>query len=371
MYTFINDVKNVQPNAEINSLVKNKLHNGKPTEDVEIFSKIVWGKDTSKYGKRVDTVLEGIKKLAEDASNGDTKAAAEINSITTITLQQPLQQRLQINNLLGNVTTVGYNEALRYEYYQLQTDAFVRDQASSGSVVTPTTKKTTKYADSHTVSGGLAVDYRELASGAMDNMSAAMEQILTSMTNHVVLYNIKTLHDAIVAATTIKNYSAGITLTNVDNTLKIARRWGRVSIIGDYSAVSKIADISGFSVGSATATEVRFSEEVMNEIRMTGLVKNYKGTAIVETPNSYDLTTLNTSGDYYKPILPTTDLFFVPQGSYAAPLQIVLRGGLTSMSGIDLNSRSNIQVWDLEHGAAIIDQHLPMIGLIYDSSLAE
>lgn len=368
-FTYVEDAKNIQPNVEINNLVNNKLKNGKATEDVEIFSKMVWGKDVSKYGKRVDTILDSVKKIAEAADNGDAKSMAEINSITTVTLQQPLMQRLQINYFLGNVTNVGYNEALRYTYSQLQGD-MSRDQASSGSVVTPTVKKVTKYADTHTVSGGLAIDYRELASGDTNDMANAMEQIITSMTNHVVLYNINTLHDAIVAATTMKNYSAGITASNVDATLKIARRFGNVTIMGDYSAVSKLNDLSGFNIASGTATEVRFSEEVMNEIRRTGLIKNYKGSVVVETPNSYDITKLNASGTFFAPQLPTTDLFFVPHGA-VSPLQIVLRNGLTSISGVDLNTRQNVTLWDLEHGSAILYEYLMMVGLIYDSSLAE
>lgn len=367
-FTYVENTKDIQPNVEINSLVNNKLRNGKPTEDVEIFSKMVWGKDVSKYGKRVDTILESVKKIAEAAVNGDTKSQAEINSITTVTLQQPLMQRLQINNLLGNATTVGYNEALQFTYSQLQGD-MSRDQASSGAVVTPTVKKVTDTANTHTVSGGIAIDYRELASGLTEPFANAGEQVITSMVNHVVLYNITTLHDAVVAATTMKNYAAGITSSNVDAVLKLVRRWGNVSITGDYSAVSKLNDLQGFQI-SSTATDVRFSEEVMNEIRRTGLVKNYKGTAVVELPNSYNMTELNTAGTYYKPILPLTDLWFIPQG-FTAPLQMVYRGGLTSMTGTDLNTRQYVTVYDLEHGAKVIPQYIPMIGMIYDSSLAE
>lgn len=369
MNTFFEDKKNFQPNAEINSLVNNKLRNGKPTEDVEIFSKMVWGKDVSKYGKRVDTVLDGVKKLAEDADNGDTKSAAEINSITTVTLQQPLMQRLQVNNFLGNVTTVGYNEDLRFEYYEMQGE-FSRDQAASGAVVTPTVKKSTDYASTRTASGGIAIDYREMATGAIDGFARAAEQVVTSITNQIVLANITALHDAIVAATTMKNYAAGITLTNVDNVLKLARRWGRVTILGDYSAISKLNDMSGFVINSATATEVRFSEEVMNEIMRTGLLKSYKGNAVVEIPNTYNTTELNTAGDFYKPYMPLTDLWFVPQG-HIAPLQIVYRGGLTSISGVDLNTRQHITIYDATYGNKVIPQYIPAVGMIYDSSLAE
>lgn len=368
-FTYVEDTKNIQPNVELNSLVNNKLRNGKATEDVEIFSKMVWGKDTTKYGTRVDTVLENVKKIADKANNGDVASQAEINSITTVTLQQPLMQRMQLNSFLGNTTVVGYDEALRFEYYEMQGE-FSRDQAASGAAVIPTVKKSIDYASTRTASGGISIDYREMSAGAIDGFARAAEQVVTSITNQIVLANITALHDAVVAATTMKNYAAGITGTNVDAVLKIARRWGSVTMLGDYSAVSKIADLTGFLVNSATATERRFSEETMNEIMRTGLIKNYKGTAVVEIPNTYDITTLNAAGNFYKPYMPTTDLWFIPQGQVAA-LQCVYRGGLSSITGVDLNTRSNVTIYDCCYGNKVIPQYIPLVGCIYDSSLAE
>jgi hypothetical protein len=365
------ELKEDSAQVELNSAVNNKLKNGRPTEDVEIFSKIVFGKDTSKYGKKVDTVLDAVKNMSNAADNGDAKAKAEINSIITVTLQQPLMQRLSIANVLGNARTVGYNEDLKYEYYQIQAAELSRIQASSGSFTFPTVKKRTGTADTQTSTGGIIIDYRELASGATDGLAMASEQVLTDMTNQVVLSHINALRTAIIAATTLKNYAAGITQTNVDAVKNKARRFGNVTIIGDYSAVDKLTDnVSGFNVASATATEVRFSEAVMEEIMRTGLLKNYKGTPIVETPNTYNMTQLNTAGDFYMPYLPTTDLWFIPQGQLT-PLQMVTRGGLTSMTATDVNLRAEVTRWDLEFGNKVIAEYIPLIGYIYDVALAE
>ena len=49
-----------------------------PNEDVEIFTNIVYGKDVSKYGKKVDTVMDKIKTLAGMANDGNTQAKAEL-----------------------------------------------------------------------------------------------------------------------------------------------------------------------------------------------------------------------------------------------------------------------------------------------------
>lgn len=334
------DFKNLSENAEqveINRVVKNKLSNSRPNEEVEIFTNIVYGKDTSKYGKKVDTVMDKIKMLATAANDGNTQAKAELNAIRTITIQQPLEKRLAINNAMGNVTKVGFNEEMRYEVYELQGEKS-RIQASSGSFVFPTVKKRTGIMDTKTSTGGVIVDYRELQSGATDSLAMANEQVLTDMTNQMVLSHINALKTGITSATTLKNYSEGITKINVDDVKKKARRFGTsVTILGDYSAVNKLGDFANVSVVSA-GTEFRFPEYVMEEIVKTGLIKNYKGSIVVEIPNSYNMIDLNVAGDFYAPLLPTTDLWFLPQGTLS-PLQIGLKGGLTSMTATDINLR--------------------------------
>jgi len=366
------DFKNLSENAEqieINKIVKNKLSASRPNEDVEIFTNIVYGKDVSKYGKKVDTVMENIKLLATAADNGNTQAKAELNAIRTVTIQQPLEKRLAINNAMGNVVKVGYNEELKFEVYQMQGDKS-RIQASSGSFVFPTVKKRTGVMDTKTATGGVVVDYRELASGATDGFAYANEQVLTDMTNQMVLSHINALRSAITAATTLKNYSEGITKTNVESVRKKARRFGTsVTILGDYSAVSKLGEYANFGVVAA-GTEFRFPDFVMEEVMKTGLIKNYKGSIVVEMPNSYNMIDLNTAGDFYAPMLPTTDLWFLPQGAYNA-LQIGLRGGLTSMTATDINLRAEVTRYDWEFGNYVIKEYLAAIGYIYDSSLAE
>ena len=367
------DKKNLSENAEqveINRMVKSKVKDSKPNEDVEIFSKIVYGKDTAKYGKKVDDVMDKIKTLATAAEDGNVQARAELNAIRTITIQQPLEARLNINKIMGNTTTVGANEELRYEVYQLEGDRS-RKQASSGSFVFPTTKKRTGIMTTQTATGGVIVDYRELQSGATDGFAYANEQVITDMLNQMVLSNVTALRTAIKNATSLKNYAEGITKTNVEDVRKKARRFNsNITILGDYSAVDKLGDLAAFNIASATATEVRFSQAIMDEIMQTGLIKNYKGTLVVELPNTYNLVDLNVAGDFYAPLLPTTDLYFVPQG-LISPLQIGIRAGLSSMTANDLNLRAEVTRYDIEYGNYVVPEYIATLGLIYDASLAE
>lgn len=366
------DIKNLSENAEqveINRIVKNKLANSRPNEEVEIFTNIVYGKDTSKYGKKVDTVMDKIKMLATAANDGNTQAKAELNAIRTITIQQPLEKRLAINSAMGTVTKVAANEELRYSVVQLQGDKS-RVQASSGSFVFPTVKKRTGTMTLQNATGGLIIDPRELMSGDTSTMAYANEQVMTDIINQMVLSHINALRSAITAATTLKNYAEGITKTNVEDVRKKARRFGSsVTILGDYSAVNKLNDIANFSVVSA-GTEFRFPEYVMEEVMKTGLVKNYKGSIVVEIPNSYNMIDLNTDGDFYAPQLPTTDLWFLPQG-FVSPLQIGIQGGITSMTATDINLRAEVTRFDLFYGNKVLIEMIPAMGYIYDAALAE
>ncbi len=366
------DFTKLQENAEqieINKVTKQRLSNSKPNEDVEIFTNVLYGKDTSKYGKKVDTVMEKIKTLASAAQDGNALAKAELNAIRTITIQQPLEKRLAINNAMGTVTKVGFNEELRYAVYELQGDKS-RIQASSGAFVFPTVKKRTDIMTTKTATGGVIVDYRELASGATDGMAMANEQVMTDMVNQMVLSHINALRTGISTATTLKNYAEGITKANVEDVRKKARRFGSsVTIMGDYSPVNKLGDLTSFSTTGA-GTEFRFPEYVMEEIMKTGLIKNYKGSIVVEMPNSYNMIDLNTAGDFYAPQLPTTDLWFLPQGQLS-PLQIGLRGGLTTMTATDINLRAEVTRYDWEFGNALIKEYIPLVGYIFDESLAE
>ena len=366
------DFTNLQEHAEqveINKIVKSKLANSRPNEEVEIFTNIVYGKDTSKYGKKVDTVMDKIKLLATAANDGNTQAKAELNAIRTVTIQQPLEKRLAINSAMGQVTKIGYKEEMRYEVYQLQSEKS-RIQASSGAFVFPTVKKRTGIMSTQTSTGGIITDWRELQSGATDGLAMANEQVLTDMTNQMVLSHINALRAGITAATTLKNYAEGITKTNVEDVRKKARRFGSsVTIMGDYSAVNKLGDLANFSVVAA-GTEFRFPEYVMEEVMKTGLIKVYKGSIVVELPNSYNMIDLNTAGDFYAPQLPTTDLWFLPQGQLS-PLQICLRGGLTSMTAVDLGLRAEVTRYDWEFGNILINEYVPTVGYLFDAALAE
>lgn len=362
--------QNLQVNtqqAEINSALSNAEI--KKTTGVEIFSSIMQGKDVSKHGKNVDMVLAYMKNLGEKALNGDSKAQIEANTIRTILIQTPLLQRLNLFKFMGNVTTVGMNEELRYRVHQLQGKKS-GIQANSGSFPFPTQTWRTEVMKTKTATGGIAVDYRELASLDMDAMNYANEQVITDMMNQMFYDIMFSLYSEVKNASGLKNFSeaAGITKVSVDNMVKKGRRYGNVTLMGDYSVVSQLHDFVGFKNDTASnATTVQFSEAVMEEIRKTGLIKTYNGTAVVEIPNAYNETKLNVAGDFFDTYLPEGLLFGLPTGQ-TSPLQIGLKSGIRTMTGQDIDTGLNVQRFDMEWGSEVIKELIPRLGLVSDSN---
>lgn len=355
------DFEKIQANAELNNLQKSV---NTKTEGVEIFSAMCSGKDTSKYGEKVDKVNTFMKSKGQAAVNGDIKAQAELNAIRTELIEAPLIKRLNIFDFMGEKITVGLDEVVKYKVYNLE-GKMSGDQAINGSFPFASYTWSTRTMDTGNITGGVVVDHREFAAGNTDAIQVVNEQVITDMMNKVFYKVQNALYTGIKAAT-IKNFAeaSGVTKASVDAALKIARRFGSTNIMGDYSVISQLEDFTGFTTTTATK---QFSEAVMEEIRKTGLLRAYKGSTVTEIPNSFNLTKLNTAGTFYDTYLPEGLLYFLVAGALS-PLKIGFKGGLQSMAGQDLNLRADVVRYDMEVGTAFIKEYAPMVGLVSDSA---
>lgn len=140
----------------------------------------------------------------------------------------------------------------------------------------------------------------------------------------------------------------------------------KVNIAGDYSVVSQFNDFAGFKQFSAD--EIRYANNIVaEEIRQTGLVSMYNGAFVTELPNAINWTQLNKDGTDYDLYMPQGLLFFLPRGS-VSPLQVFLRGGLTTMTGDDIVTRQHLTRFDMEFGAGVAEGMEDQIGLISDTN---
>jgi len=366
-------MKETATQVELNSLTNNKskaMRNKK--QGVEIFSAIVSGKDTSKYGKNVDRTMAYIKDLGNKALNGgfaeQINAKAEINAIREIMIDTPLQKRLNIFNLMGTMTQVGLNEEVRYKVYNLDGKK-AGEQANSGSFSFATHNYRTEIMKTNTITGGMSIDYREYAAGNVDDLGVLQEQTITDMMNQMYNKLMTSLYNGVKGSTGVKNFSesAGITKSAVDNAIKKARRFNKsLTIMGDYSVISQMNNFTGFKTDTVNNINL-FSQAVMEEIRQTGILKMYNGSPVVEIDNTFDVTKLNAAKDFYDTYLPEGLLFALPNGQFS-PLQIGIKGGVTSMAATDINLREEVQRFDLEFGNVVVKEYIPFIGVVSDSN---
>lgn len=369
MNTFEINMENVVKDVDIGAL---KIKATSPV--VEIFSALVEGRDLSRFdGKKVDKTVEYIKELGTKALAGDSMAISEINAIQRFVIEPKLLESIKIFNFMGQYKSLPYDTQPMMRTWNYES-VDSRWQASSGDVPFASMSWREYPITTQTISGGFAVDYREIQSGNFGgNIAEGMEQVKTDMQNKAVYYVIAKLYDALENATGVKHFSEsnGITKTGVDDMLKIMRRYGKVNICGDYSVVSQMNDFAGYktiSLGESTSTAISFGgDTVAEEIRKTGLLNYYNGAFITELPNGFNFTKPKADKTSYELYMPEGLLFFIPNGNIA-PLQIFRRGGMTTMTGDDIVTRKHLTRFDLEIGAGVAEGMEDLIGLISDTN---
>lgn len=323
----------------------------------EICSALWSGKDVSKYGKDVDAVVAKMQSCGAAAANGDTKAIAEINTIVKFIVQPNLLQATEVFNFLGNYHKIGFDEQPKVKSYTYEgIDA--RAQASGGDVTFGERKWIEYPVSTHTISSGMAINYRELESGNFDgSMAEEMSQVQIDMENKAVAYVLGVLHDAIKNNSQFvkfySEYSAAPTQAGVDDMVKKMRRLGgKVSIFGDYSTLSVISDWNGYKTVGTDIVPF-YTEGQVNEIAQTGLNGWYKGSALIELPNPYNLTKPLDDKSGFETYYDTDKLYFTVAG-VNSPLNIFRRGGITTMSGNDVKTGTVTTRFDMEIAADVV-----------------
>ena len=336
---------------------------------VEIFSQMVKGTELKGFDKSIiNRSIKFIKSLAEKAKIGDIASACELNNIRRIVIEPEIMKELKLLSFFGSYKNLAYGETIEMEVYSHEGEKS-RFQALNGDVVFPVIKKKKYPVAPEVISGGFACDYRAMSVGDMTRENECMQQIRVDIRNKVIKYVIEKVYEKIKAATGVKYTAeaAGITKTALDNIIKNIRRFGKVSLIGDYSVVSQVNDFTPFT--SVNPSFTGMADAAMEEIRKSGLINFYNGCAVVEMPNAFDITHIvdNNSGKNFETILPEGLLFVVPNG-VNSPIQTFTRGGITSFTGNDVATGQVLSRFDLEIAADIAEGHEYKIGVIKDSN---
>lgn len=361
MYTF--EINSARKDADF---VSGNIKRTSPV--VEVFSAMVKGEELTRFGEKGNKATKYIKDLGTKASTGDYEAIAELNSIRTFVIEPLLQKEIQILSFFGSSRPIGFDESAEVETYSHEGEKS-RFQAANGDVSFPAIIKKKFPVAMQTVSGGFVQDYRRIQLGDVSKEAEGMEQVRVDIRNKAIKFVMDSLYNAIKNATGVKYFSeaSGITKTALDGIATNVRRWGRPTLLGDYAVASQINAFAGWSDGASTPFQ-GISQAAMEEIRKTGLLSFYNGSAVVEIPNQYDVSTLNAAGTNYETVLPSNLLFVIPTGANS-PVSTLVRP-LTTFSGNDVTTGHVITRFDMEVGAFVDEHAASKIGLVADSSLA-
>lgn len=335
---------------------------------VEICSALWSGADLTKYGKEADGVVTKMKDLGARAEAGDWRARSEINEVIKFMIQPKLIESMKVFNFLGNYHEIGYNQQPQVESYTYEgIDA--RRQAS-GATVNFAGKKWLRYpVATSTISSGMAIDYRELASGNFGgNVAEETAQIQIDMNNKAIAYVLDILTTALKGNTQYvkfyAEYSSAPTMTAVEAMVAKVRKFGKVTIAGDYSVLSVVGSWNGYLSIGATPTYVPFSSPAqVDELARAGLNGFYKGSALMELPNPYNVTKPLADLTAFETYYDTDKLYFLAQGA-PSPLHIFRRGGMTTMSGNDVDTGTIKTRFDMEVGADVVKGREFEIGML-------
>ena len=360
-------------NIELNNVRKSECavsNEAQMRRVAEICSALFSGADISKYGKEADGVVKQLAKLGEGALADDARAKAEINTVVKYIVQPNLLKAMEVFSFLGNYHRITYNEKPVVKTYNYEgIDA--RIQASSGDVAFGERVWKEYPITTKTISSGMAINYRDLASGNFDgSMAEEISQVQIDMENKAVAYVLGILYDGIKNNTdNVKFYATYAdtpTQTAVDGMINKMRKLGKVNVAGDFSALSVISDWNGYKTVS-DKTIPFFTEGQVNEIAQTGLNGWYKGAALIEIPNPYNLTKPLADNSAFETYYDTDKLFFTVSGA-TSPFNIFRRGGISTMTGNDVKTGTVMTRFDIEIGADLTKGREYEIGLLEKQS---
>lgn len=340
---------------------------------VEVFSAMASGEELSSLKlneKVVNNASKYILGLASKAEVGDFSAISELNTIRKFVVEPKLLQEMKLLGLFGSYKALGWNETPEIETYKhLGVESNI--QAEGTDVSFPIRKKE-KYAITPiTISGGYAVNYREMALGDMSKENEGMEEVKKDIRNNAALYVIETVFNAIENAPGIKYFYENSTLAkaNVDALLTKIRRFGKPNVIGDYAVLAQFVPWAGY-VGSISSKDViGVSQKILDEIANTGLVGTYLGAVLSEIANPYNFNTKNAAGDNFGTLLPAGLAFVVPSGQSTSAIQTFTQGGLTTFTGNDVTNGNIVSRFDLSVAAGVVKGRETEVGIIHDSAL--
>lgn len=320
---------------------------------IEKDSKLIKVLASQARGERLDS------NVIAEANNIMTDLAQDLNPTTRHQIAQTVAfsvDRLQQNalpflNNVADIKNIAYGDKAAFNVKTGHVKAYIQAKGSTtarsmlgGKQVLVNTKE---------IAARPAIHLMDLKTGrvqAADIIREANEEITAKK-----LKDIETvLHGA------INQYSSpfyatatGVNQSMIDAQIATMRRMGPVTITGDFSAVSRLSNLSGMAMNTTTN---QFSNEMINEYAANGFIGNYKGNSVVSMENTLDAGTTN-------PTLNPDWLYFIVGGltNDARNLKVVNEGEVMAIEDTNINSLDweiNLATW---FGSAFVIGDYPTI----------
>jgi hypothetical protein len=333
-------------------------------ENIKIYpdTKLVKTLVAEAKGERLDSAVraeanEAIKTLASDMSPQNRFQMAQVIAFSVNELQR---EATNFMDLIADRRRVAVGDHAAFETKIPGVRAFIEAKGST----TPRSRNGKKsiILDTVEISARPSVPIYEIQAGRVD-MGEMIADASREMTNGKIRYAMNVLNTAATNfGTPFYGTGSGVIAATIDPMVQHAMRWGGASLIGDIAVIQKLAALTGFAM---TANQTQFSPDIINEFNRTGIIGSYKGAAVVQLVNPYEI-------DGVTPVLSTGKIYIVPNAGDAAmrPLKVVEEGDVFSLEATNIDDKSYDVNLSQYFGAGIAYGATPFIGVYNDSTLA-
>lgn len=279
-----------------------------------------------------DKIEEAGAICAELMKDPNPQSMHQIAQTVAFTVDELQQKSLDFLNIVADIKNVGFNEKAAFKTKDYSIKAVI--QAKGATTPRSFVADHQILVDTEEVSARPAMNILDFLRGSV-SMGDLIRLANEAMTNVKLKKIEKVLHASISAYGSpwyAKSTGGAINQNTLNAQLEHFFTMGDVAILGDFSAIGKLAGLTGMQI-NATPTW-QYSGDQIDERNRQGYIGSYNGASVVRMNNAFD-------EDGVTPVLNRNWLYLIPGGLTAdmRNLKIVNEGPVQSMSGQDINDR--------------------------------
>lgn len=299
---------------------------------------------------------EYCAELLKDFGPENRHKMAQLIGFAVNELTQPVENYFAT---IGDLKTIGFGDKAGFRVRKGSIRAYI--QAKDSTTQRSKVARDQILVDTVEVSARPAMNVSEMLTGRV-SVSDLIRDAAIEITNAQLGYVQNVLKQAVASwGTGFYGGGAGVVAATLDPMVQRWMRTGGAVIVGDIAAVSKLAELTGFT---AAANQKQFSPNIIDEFNQFGYIGSYKGAKVICLANPY-------TADMSSPVLDPGMLYILPAGAdlSSRPLKIVKEGGIRAMEFTNIDANLYEIRMDQYIGAAVAVGVNPMMSVYEDTSL--